>query len=867
MPLPTPKLDDRRFDDLVLEARRRISQHCPQWTDLSVGDPGMMLVDIFAYLTDIMLFRLNQVPDKNYVRYLQLIGVQIQPPVAASVALTFKSSRALEKAVEIKRGTRVTSAHSGGGAIPPIFITAENAILPAGQTEKTLTAYHCTSIEHELAGRGNGLPGLSVTVRHAPIVASTTDSLSLVVAVECIQEELDVTSAALQYQGKTYRVWREVEDFSNIGEERHVYSADRTNGIISFAPALRLLDPSGGLEDTTHTLAEIPKDGAEILVSYYSGGGAEGNVAAKTLTIIKDPLPGFEVTNLSPATGGRCVESLDNALLRGPIELHSLRRVVTARDFELVATRSSGAVEQARAFTKAGLWRHASPGTVLVLLVPQVPREMRGEFGQVSAEVIQKHQTDTAREQIQQTIDARKPLGTSTEVAWTRLKQLQIKAKVVVHREEDATAVKQRLLQRLYQTISPLATPPAIKAWSFGRPVTGWDVYKIMSYEPSVISVAQVRLTVESSPDKDVGALAADNYQPQTWYAGMGATCFRSMNNAMGWEIIARFATETIDLIKPYPPEKGSVSEHAGLVAVASRLEGDNAGSRLHFSRDCGESWELGPQTKFHVQDMAWIERDGVANLLLATELGLYQVEAKPGAVPRQIVVDTANQTLGFVAVIVSTGAWGGTSVAVAAREERGVFLSSEGGRPNTFKPIGLEGEVIPVLAVQRRDLDQYLWAGVAAPGEQPGSGCYRWRLTGSVENNEGWRPYNKAWKGGSCRALAFQQSRVFAATSRLGVLRLDVDAQDPAWQVPDVSCGLPLHEVGRLEIVDSVVNDPDGTLVMAAGIKGIYRSQDNGINYNKCSLREFTDEVSLPRTWLFCSGDHEIEVVSEDEI
>ena len=45
MPLRPPNLDDRRFDQLVGEARRRIAQHCPEWTDLTPGDPGMALVE------------------------------------------------------------------------------------------------------------------------------------------------------------------------------------------------------------------------------------------------------------------------------------------------------------------------------------------------------------------------------------------------------------------------------------------------------------------------------------------------------------------------------------------------------------------------------------------------------------------------------------------------------------------------------------------------------------------------------------------------------------------------------------------------------------------------------------------------------
>jgi hypothetical protein len=260
------------------------------------------------------------------------------------------------------------------------------------------------------------------------------------------------------------------------------------------------------------------------------------------------------------------------------------------------------------------------------------------------------------------------------------------------------------------------------------------------------------------------------------------------------------------------------------------------------------------------------MERDGVANLFLATELGLYLVEAQAGAVPRQVIVDETDKGLGFIAVAVSTGAWGGTSVAVSARGEKGVFLSSESGNPKTFHHIGLEGQLVPVLAVQRRDLDQYLWAGFGAPGNQAGIGCARWRLTGSAENAEGWRQYSKEWKGGSCRSLAFQRSSIFAATSRLGVLKIDVDVQDPTWQIPDVNCGLPLRTVGQLELIDTVVTGPQGKYVMAACVQGVYRSENQGVKYEFCSGDEFADEVTLPRTWLFCSDEHEIEVVSEDE-
>ena len=83
MPLRSPNLDDRRFEDLVEEGRRRIAQACPEWTDLSPGDPGIVLLEVFAYLTDILLYRLNRLPEKAYIKFLGLIGVRLYPPAAA----------------------------------------------------------------------------------------------------------------------------------------------------------------------------------------------------------------------------------------------------------------------------------------------------------------------------------------------------------------------------------------------------------------------------------------------------------------------------------------------------------------------------------------------------------------------------------------------------------------------------------------------------------------------------------------------------------------------------------------------------------------------------------------------------------------
>ncbi|MFL6074147.1 MAG: putative baseplate assembly protein [Mycobacteriales bacterium] len=107
--LPAPNLDDRRFQDLVDDARRLVQQRCPEWTDHNVSDPGITLIEAFATITDQLLYRLNRVPDLNYLKFLDLIGVRLFPPTAAHVPLTFWLSAPREEDVTVPAGTQVST--------------------------------------------------------------------------------------------------------------------------------------------------------------------------------------------------------------------------------------------------------------------------------------------------------------------------------------------------------------------------------------------------------------------------------------------------------------------------------------------------------------------------------------------------------------------------------------------------------------------------------------------------------------------------------------------------------------------------------------------------------------------------------------
>ncbi len=89
MPLQPPNLDNRTFEQLVAEAQARIPRYTPEWTNFNPADPGMTLVKLHAWLTETILFRLNKLPDLNYIKFLELLNVQPRPALAAQAQLSF----------------------------------------------------------------------------------------------------------------------------------------------------------------------------------------------------------------------------------------------------------------------------------------------------------------------------------------------------------------------------------------------------------------------------------------------------------------------------------------------------------------------------------------------------------------------------------------------------------------------------------------------------------------------------------------------------------------------------------------------------------------------------------------------------------
>jgi predicted phage baseplate assembly protein len=134
--LPAPNLDDRRFQQLVDDAKRLVQRNCPEWTDHNVSDPGVTLIEAFAFMVDQLLYRLNRVPERNYVKFLDLIGIKLYPPTAAKVPVTFWLSAPRDEDLEIPKETRVSTRRTE--ALEPVgFSTLQTLRIVKVDLERT----------------------------------------------------------------------------------------------------------------------------------------------------------------------------------------------------------------------------------------------------------------------------------------------------------------------------------------------------------------------------------------------------------------------------------------------------------------------------------------------------------------------------------------------------------------------------------------------------------------------------------------------------------------------------------------------------------------------------------------------------------
>ena len=163
MPLPAPHLDDRTFQSLVDDAKRLVQQRCPEWTDHNVSDPGVTLIETFSYMVDQLLWRLNRVPDRTYVKFLDLLGVRLHAPTAARVPVTFWLSAPQKATVTVPLGSRVATARSD--AEPVVFTTLAPLDIVASDVAFVATEVDGQAVDRTDALARGGFPAFGPGTR------------------------------------------------------------------------------------------------------------------------------------------------------------------------------------------------------------------------------------------------------------------------------------------------------------------------------------------------------------------------------------------------------------------------------------------------------------------------------------------------------------------------------------------------------------------------------------------------------------------------------------------------------------------------------------------------------------------------------
>lgn len=169
MPLTLPNLDDRRYGDLVDEARALIPTHAPEWTNHNPSDPGIMLVELFAWLSEMLIYRLNRVTDENTRNFLRLLNGRGWQPSGTSAEALAEDVRQTVLALRRREGA----------------VSAEDFEVLAAEADKRVARVRCLPRRNALMDFDAEQPG------HVSLVVVTTpgsDTQSVLQAVQAYLE-------------------------------------------------------------------------------------------------------------------------------------------------------------------------------------------------------------------------------------------------------------------------------------------------------------------------------------------------------------------------------------------------------------------------------------------------------------------------------------------------------------------------------------------------------------------------------------------------------------------------------------------------------------------------------------------------------
>lgn len=369
----------------------------------------------------------------------------------------------------------------------------------------TTWATQAITVRDEILGSGNGDPGQVCAAAQTPLLAGQRLVVreperpppGEVAALEAV-EGTDAITVTLDERGQPDEIWvrwRPVADFYRSGPLDRHYTVDPVNGEIRFG------DGQAGRAAT--------RGQNNIRITYRTGGGAAGNRAEATITVLKSAVPYVDaVTNHERSQGGSPQESIERLYERGPRVLRHRDRAVTAQDLEDIAFDASADVARVRAvlpsrFDPFDLW-----------LDPAAPTPRAGhadaDAGRVGVIVV----PDSAAtrpvpslgllRQVQAHLQARAPATAELWVAGPEWIQVTVTATVVPLSLEVAEPVRGRVRAALDRYLHPLTGGPDGRGWAFGRKPHRSDLFAVAEAVDGVDHVRTLTVAAQAQ-SQDLG--------------------------------------------------------------------------------------------------------------------------------------------------------------------------------------------------------------------------------------------------------------------------------------------------------------------------------------------------------------------------
>lgn len=325
-------------------------------------------------------------------------------------------------------------------------------------------ALHARTIDDEILGLSEGVPGQSFPLEERPVV---DDGEPFVVEVGT---------------GSGWEEWVEVDSFAGSGSDAKHVMVDRARATVTFPPAVREAD------GTLRRYGATPAKGAPLRVPRYRvGGGRAGNVAAGALSVLRSTVPFVSsAVNRAAAHDGTDGETIEEAKVRGPLALRTRDRAVTLEDYEQLAKRAAPGVARTHAVAANG----AGDGLGVRLLV--VPTAAVGADGRIAFADLQP--SDELLAAISDDLDGRRPAGTRLIVEPPEYQGVTVVAKLVARPRVAVDRLQADALAALYGRFDPIRGGAEGTGWQFGRPVLAGEVYSVLQALPGTELVDEVLL-------------------------------------------------------------------------------------------------------------------------------------------------------------------------------------------------------------------------------------------------------------------------------------------------------------------------------------------------------------------------------------